>query len=252
MVLNKVIYNMVIQMPPAERLVNLLHYRNEKMLDFDNYLYDKYEPINEKLERNHYKYGYHISQPDILNVIDCVTGIDQSHSFSSMNVIYDVKTDKLGIYRVPNWEYYLFDSGLSEIVRTIKSNHLDMYEQHLIKKLTLDHINLVELRDRIEEYYRFITCFDLPPFVKYKNDQEILGTSNYNENDQYSLESHYMNIYKEQDSKITRSDIQQTRRNVAKIVKQNSKSNLEALNREIMNLIKVDEDFRSKFSEKLL
>jgi hypothetical protein len=247
---NNYLYQMVINMNPSEKLSKLLDFRGEKLLDFDNGLYDKYSQINDRLENDNYKYGYQLGKNDFLNAVDQATGTD--NQFNSMNVLYDPKTNKISIYRNPKWEYYLLESGINEVIRTIKSNFLDTYEQYLVKKLSLSSTNLVQLQSRLDEYFKFIISFDLQPYVKAQKDQEILGVTHYNDSNEYSVETRFMKLYEEIKKQLSRSQINKTKKEVVDIIKLNGKCNLEKLNQEIMVMINADQEFKTSLGGHLL
>jgi hypothetical protein len=236
---------MIINMDTPEKLTKFLDYKGEKLLDFDNGLYDRYNPVNERLEGDQYKYGYQVSKSDFLNAVDSITSVgEQGSDFQTMNILYDTRTNKIAIYRTPKWEYYLLDAGVSEIVRTLKSNYLDSYEQYLVKKLSTSLTNLPQFQSQLNEYFKLIIAFDYQPYVSTMSDQEILGVDNYNESDGYSLSNQYKRIYDETRKNLPRTELNKIKREVTDIIKVNTRCNLEKLNQAIMDLLKVDEEFQ--------
>lgn len=159
---------------------------------------------------------------------------------ADINLIFDKKLNRLNMYRSDKWDDFLIDVGVQELIRIVKSTYLDICEAYLIKKMTLPAYNAFDknnYRLLINEYYQFIAFFDLPPTVYQKTDDEIIGDN------EYSLEDTYMVTYNEIKNKTNKVDRRSMKVKVADIIKRNTLHNIDELNKNIISMIRMDENF---------
>lgn len=128
---------------------------------------------------------------------------------------------------------------------------MDTYEVYLIRKITKD--NQIDLHKRVQEYYHFLACFELNPFVYGRNDTEILYSMDDDRNDSsissYCIEHHvivdkYKKVYNDIKDDLKVIDLNKMRKNIKDIIKNNTKINLSDLNRQVMDLLQLEEEFK--------
>jgi Mg2+ and Co2+ transporter CorA len=111
----------------------------------------------------------------------------------------------------------------------------------------------MRMMEHLTDYYRFIGCFDIDPFVKSEiNDTEIL----YNiDDDRYDCYAEYIDenmklVYEFRDKYIKirdstpKSIINETKKEVVNIIKNISKKNVDELNKKVINLFNMDVEFK--------
>lgn len=214
-------------------------------LEFD--VNEKYSKEITKLENDRYKYGIHLKDNDILEIIDNISKV--SSNFEDFNILYNAEKNKINLY-TGNWSALLIDIGIKQIIQIIQDSYLYAYEKYLIKKifggspLNLEEKNKCRLS--LEEYFRFMNIFDIKPYCIEKTDNEILDklANNDNENDSYNIEEKISKIYNE--SSIKQSDKNRIMKTVKDIIKANSKNSVKELNKKVLSLLNVNDEFKSE------
>jgi hypothetical protein len=229
----------------VEKLNKVLNYSNSRTLDFDDKVENRFLKQVDRLEKDHYKYGYEINQEDIMEHIYDLTRIN-GNDLEQLNVLMDLDNNRLNIFRNPKWESYFLDQGIANVVRTLKSNYLDIYEKYLIKKIYTTHDANIAVRyqQQIEAYYTFLAHFDLEPSCKFASDAEILDNSSA---DSYSVSDKYTKLYGEIKGRLNRTDSNQIKRQIKDIIKRTTLQNKRELDRKILDLINLDEAFKELF-----
>jgi bacterioferritin (cytochrome b1) len=122
------------------------------------------------------------------------------------------------------------------------------YEYYLLRKIYKGE-RAARCRELLDEYFRFIGCFNIKPNFKNKNNFEII----YNEDNpkrfepcnDYSIEEEYMKRYNNIRDKTTQRQVDKIKREVFDIIKRNSMKNIDDLNKRVLDLFKIDEDFKA-------
>lgn len=233
------INNVVTQMDPLDKLNKLVEHRKLELVEFDDYVENTYDHNIKKLESGQLKY-YSLNKTDFLNIIDTLTCVTNLENF---NVLYDAIPHKIRIYSEGIWKSYLFEAGIGDLIQRIKDCYLDKYELYMIKKYKTTDIYHARctITDSIMEYYRFIACYDMIPYVYEKTDGEILGSLS----EDHELEEYWYGKYRHVKSTLLASEAKAIKNEIGNIVKRNTKSNIVELNKRIMDLIRVDDDFKS-------
>jgi hypothetical protein len=248
--------NIVNQLNVVDKIEKYATHKKVEISNYDNYFEDKFEEKVRKLETDAHRELFTMTSNDLFEVVNDATNIKK---VTDLNIIYDSKYDKIKLRECNSWTEKLVDSAVCDIVATIKGCYLDIYEVYLIRKGENPDTPLKkksEIRDCLEEYYRFIAAFGIKSFVSGNNDTQI----RYNNDDDGFLEKvdetdeslfiltdKYEKIYKTVDCNLSRADKNRTKRAVTDIIKNNSSRNLADLNKEIVSMIKADEDFRRLF-----
>jgi hypothetical protein len=184
---------------------------------------------------------------DLLSVIDEISKTqkgEEEQNVCDMNIIYDSDMNKINVLEEDGiWNESLVNQGLRTIIRKVQDGYLDTYECYMIKRFLYSE-NTHEKQccnDLLDEYYRFIAAFDLPPFCKDREDYMIdinLGEKEYTISDEFNLR--YTTIKKDLKG-VQRNQIRKT---VLDIIKRNSAKNIKNLNNNIYELFCQDSVFK--------
>lgn len=208
----------------AEKYVQYLNSvgKNANLLTFkeqiDQALFDAgydTENLDRLMTDNTFELAEHTTD-DHTETIDNITKTTSSRSLSG--ICYDAKTKKLLLYDDETWETLREKTGVKRLIEYVKEQYWDKYEAYLISKMK-NHKNLL-LRQRakelLQQYYLFLRAFNMKPndmpediyIIWNEVMQEKSSTTN--------------NIYKE----------------AIDIIKNNTTTNIKAVNEEIMKLMK--------------
>lgn len=219
------INNIITKMDTLAKIENVMIYKNSKLISLEDRIEKTYEYQINKLETKSFK-EYYLEYRNLLEVIDKVTDCE---CIDNMNVVYDTTSDKLQIYNGLNWQSLLFEQGACELVRSTQTTYLDVYETYLIDKfLSSTVVSRDKIRNMLSIYYTFLASFDLHPSIN-ANDHEVL----------YDM---FVNI---QDN-IKMSEVKKIKARIYDIIKNNAKKNMIELNKHMMEIIQIDEDFKNK------
>lgn len=229
-------------MDVIDKLTKILEYEQKSLMDFDEKVESLYSTHVEKLENGHYKYGFGMGKCDILRLIDDVSSM--TPNVDGCNILYDKPLNKLKIYNSGQWHYYLFDEGIKTILQTIKNNYLDAYELFILQKYhyTKSVFDKQKMREYLMEYYKVLECFDLQPSIKELCDGDILNTSQ----ESYDIYNDVSPILQIVQDKLTKSVINKFRKDIYDIVKRNAYYTMTELNKLLLSMFKVDEEFAKK------
>lgn len=242
------INNFIAGMDAIEKLEKYRKYMNIELIGFEQSIEDRYSKSAKRLENGTIKYGYELDKDDLLDIIDQVSKVNfknQVKTFEDLNILYDKNADKLKIFD-GEWEEMLLNKGIKKILQTIQSYYWDSYECFLLKKMydsKTDIFNNQRLKELLIEYYKFIGCFDVEPYIKNKEDQEILGYIHDKKNI-YSISDEYYVIYIKVRDNIKKSEINNVKKAVLDIIRKNSDRNINGLNKKVYELFNVDKAFK--------
>ena len=174
-----------------------------------------------------------------------------------LNIIYDKKFNKYKIYDMGKWNgHAVMDNFIHTVLVTVQEHYFNTYECYLIRKIEVSSLcyqDKIILKDRLSDFYKFIGCFQIEPYVKDKNDTQIMfnpDDKNYDscqdltdENTEISIK--YFNLYARVDGETTKSFSSTTKKNVLDIFKKNTLHNMEELNKAVIALFNMDEEFKT-------
>jgi hypothetical protein len=242
-------------MDVIEKLTKYIEYKKIELSDFEDRVDATYHRNVRRLENDSFKMQFQLKLTDLLEIVDAVSKL--CNGLEDFNIMYDEKFNKLRIFSYGEWRSLLLDSGIKEMIETIQKCYLDTYECYLIRKMKQDGIDAFNknvLYEHLMEYYKFLGCFDVTPFVDNKNDYEILYTSDDEKHHtrvdssdyhKFSIQEEYKTLYVSLKNKNTATDVNKTRRDVKDIVKRNTKSNIIELNKKMVELFQMDEQFKN-------
>lgn len=163
----------------------------------EHQLWDKVDelkdPDNHPIKLTHSEY---------LELIDIVSNASRGDTLKAFNILYDSNINKLRVFEDGEWNELLIQKGLQLILKSIQENYLDKYECYLIKKVRDPTESLRVKQEHLElldEYYKFLSCFNADPYVKSRPDSEILYDTDDDRfgkgKDEYTIEEEYMCRY---------------------------------------------------------
>ena len=247
------INNLISKMDPIDKITRYNEYKSLELMDFEEKLEEQYHLEVRRLDHGKMKHC-EMDKNSFLSVVDTVTTIQD---IDKLNIIYDEVPNKIKLFCCGEWRSSLLDAGIQDIVSKIQSCYLDYYECYLLRKfydVSIASPQKSHIRELIEDYYKFIACFDIIPYVKNKNNNEILypsddprhhSTSNTCPEDLYTIEEQWYPCYKRIKGALMMTEVKHVKREVADIVKKNTKANIIELNKRMMEVIQVDEEFKN-------
>ncbi len=242
---NNTMYNYVNKLDTIDKLTKLMDYKDKEIMYLEDDMEDNFKVRVKKMENNSFKFGYNIDESRLFDIIDEISRIKRG-DLKHMNIVYNDKLKELNLYKSGCWESLILERGLKEVVEILKENFLDHYEKYLFKQIYVSEKNFInkqKYKEDVERHYKFLCCFDLYPYVKDKDDMDILG-----ENDgdfgKYDIEEKWMSIYNNIAQNIKRYDINKMKKNITDILKNNTQHNLKDLNKTIIALLNIDDEFK--------
>jgi len=239
--------NFIGQMDTCEKISYLLGYENKQLQDLEDSLDKRFEKRIERLNNNSFKVPYQLTSSDFLKIINDVTKIDK-RQIECFNIIFDKKINRIKMYRDKQWEPFLLNIGIGELISLIKSYFLDTYENYLVRNIHGTNLNIVyrnSLSNHLNEYYRFISIFDLPPGILGLTDKEILGYDLKENNPNY-LEEYCYKIYTDIKNELKIAEKTAIKKQISNIIKENTIQNVDELNKNIFSIMQYDTVFKNK------
>lgn len=181
-----------------------------------------------------------IDMKGLLTVLDKCTSTKEIHE---MNLMYDKVTDKLCIYE-GEWESFVFDQGIRELLEKMQEAYLDCYEEYLLKQYSQSSTkgrDKQRIKEALQIYFEFLECFDVQPRLKSSEEDWI----------QELDEGVLGNMRRKVRDELKASKLKEVRKMVYNIVKRNCIANVVELNKQLMEYIKMDTTFRDKILSKI-
>ena len=241
--------NFISNLDFMSKLSKYISHNNLQLIDYGDKVKEQYSRTRQRLERNMIK-DYKLTINEFLEILDKVSSLCNG-DYEQYNIHFDDKTKKLKLYEDGEWTTLLQEAGVAKVVAGIQEHFLDVYEVYLVKRLYSSDIgayNKQSLREHLTQYYNFIACFGLQPYIKDKSDTYILK-GEYDsdiDHDNDVISSDMMTIYRKQVETLTVQNQNRVRRDVCEIIKRNSKQNLDELNKKVAALFNMDESFKEQ------
>lgn len=160
---------------------------------------------------------------------------------SDVDVIYNENYNRI--------EFHIgVAKGVTYLIDILVSSYLNYYEVYLIHMVEYGTmVDKLTAYSSLVEYYKFTSMFDVKPFVQGKHDSEVL----YNDDDvhqsiipSYRVVDTYKELYDLCKSGTTLSQRRELHKAVLDIVKNSTKTNVIEINKQIMTLLNMDEEFK--------
>jgi len=258
---NNTINNFISNLDFVEKVNHLAEHKHIEILDFETKVEELYQTQVERLEKDDFKEGFQLDQSHFNEIIDTLTkairGDRREEFIQDMNFIYDWKRQRIRVFGA-RWEEHLIQQGLTYLVDTIASYYLETYEVYLIRKL-IDLKTSIKSRQKymesLTQYYLFLASFDVMPYVDGKYDNRVI----YNRGDpEYDVapescdfEAHrivdqYLHLYNETKSNMTIAQRRKIQSEVSNIIKSNTRNNITELDKDILGIMNIDNEFKNK------
>lgn len=243
------IMNIIGKMDIYDKLDKMLEYHHHDTIH--NLWFSVGEIVSTDLDKLKHKCpNYIIKQTDIHKVIEDVS-LRKSADINKMNVLYDKKLNTINLYMTHRWNAFMLDAGVFELMKIVQDTYLDEYEQYLIKMIYNENVRAKGESSGYEthllEYYRFIANFDLIAYFSCTDDRHddhhFLGYY-VKENNHYYLHDHYSQEYSKIKKQTKKSQKTAAIKHVADIIKKNTIQNIERINKDIFDAIKMDDNFK--------
>ncbi len=252
---NNTMNNYIKNMDSLDKIKKYMNYNDIDLVSLEEDLEGKFSARVNKLEGDKFKFGYDIDENRLFDIIEEICKIRRG-DFKELNIIYDEKMKELNLFVSGSWETLILERGLKEVISLLQDFFFNYYEKYLIRKIYMEtnEQEKMKYRNDLENHYKLIGCFDLPPYIKNKNDLEILGAyyqenidsfDNKDEKDKYLLEERWLKLYNNTVDNTKKCEINKTKRNIIDILKNNTKRNMKELNLKIINLLNIDDEFKS-------
>lgn len=241
--------NFINNMDPKEKLQHLHTHKQIEPIDLDMKIFQTFG--KKYIEYKNDATEEYLGTDDLMDIVDRVCE-SSDEACSDFAIMYDTILNKINIRTDGEWESMLRDKGVKKVMHAIQKEYLDKYECFLIRKITSfkDRIpkEAQSITEKLKDYYSFIGCFDLYPFVKDANDHNVLNNEKYNS---FVIKEHYMKEYDKLVKDLTKSQINKAKQDVQDILKRNTKRNIDDLNTKVMDLLRIDQDFKDTIVQKL-
>lgn len=237
------INNFVANLDTIEKLTKYTEYKKIDVIDFNQSVEDKYAGKVKRLESNPNKYGFELQIHDFLDIINEISKVSNEGTFE-FSMLYDSKINRLKFYEDGVWEEILLAKGLKQIITVIQDALFDSYEFYLIRKMNNDACfrTRQEMKELLEEYYKFIGCFDVNPKSKDKSDGYILQDQ---DNEDFEVSEKCWQTYNRVRDNLKKVEINSLKKEVLDIIKRNSSKNIDEMNKKIVELFQMDENFKN-------
>lgn len=254
------VYNFVAGLDTLDKIQKLVEYKQIHLLDFQQSIEDRYSFKAQRLKTT--KCSFSLEHNDILQLIDNVSKITNDDEFEYLNIIYDNKYDRFKIYEEGDWKEFLRIIGLNKILCYLKEYYLDSYEVYLIRRYKNNDISLIQREQSLEflkKYYQFIGVFDIEPFIKGKSNNKVMynmddpihsKNHNFYDVDEFSIEDEFYPVYQKTRDNITKSEMNEIKKNVLDVLKNNSSRNIDQLNKKVTELFNMEEQFKQVIIDK--
>ena len=248
------INNLICGININDKINKYIKYKNIELIDIDDTLNNIFREKNNKLKNNKFK-NFHLNLESIINIIDEITTIND---INKLNIFFDTIINKIKIFCDDEWCSFLVDFGIKNIIEKIQYAYLNSYECYIIRKLIneSDYKSKIELKEILEEYYKFLAWFDIQPFIYRKNNNSILYNDNddkyYEPNEDYDIYHKYYKLYDVILSKINKIEQSKVKKGIESIIKKNSKSFIIELNKKFLELFKNDDEYKNDFLKSLV
>lgn len=245
----KLIQNIVINIDTIDKLKHILDYRDNKLIDLSESIESLFEKELCLLRTNNIKFGNGLATKELLECVNKITRIDDT--MLNFNVHYDKRGKRIKIYDDGCWTAYLEDSGIDKVIEHLLFSYLNDYELYLLRKIHDPFCNFKAAMDeKLQIYYKFLCCFEFRPHVIGFTDKYIIGR-NIKEDKLEWIANYASKVYSDEKKKLKTGEMKNTRKLILNIIKTNSVVNIDDVNEALIELLKVDTDYRDNLLSRL-
>lgn len=242
------IMNFVNKMDIVEKITRFTEYNEQPLIGIEDHITSNFQQYIDGMECNKY-IDFALNEKSLIETIDTLTHEQHVHN---MNVVHDVASDRVKLFQSGEWISLMFDAGIDDLMSRVKGCYLDYYETYLLRRYieTPSLYKKQQMSERIQEYYKFIYCFDLEPILIGQSDGEVLGDDKYGMS-RYDLEERFAPMHRKIKETTSHCEVTRVRKQVANIIKKNSKANVIELNMRMLELVQADDQFKALVTERL-
>lgn len=247
---NNIITNFISSMDTMEKVQKYFDFNGVQPSNIENVIDYKYAKRILKLEKGEYA-NAGLNRENFLEIVDEVSNAHKSDLLSHFNIYYNAKSDKLHIYDDidEEWIETLPEKGCKRILHSIQCKYWNSYEKYLLSKIHNNGVcqETMKFIEYLEEYYKFLGCFDVQPYCKDRDNTTILQRE---VEDSFSLSEIYYKKYKGIYESLSKAEKKDTKKEVLDIIKNNSKRNIDELNKRVIDLFNMDQEFKDTILRK--
>ena len=217
-------------MDPVTKLTLYSQYKNIKPVNVEKYLKEVFAKRSQRLATNK-MIDFSMTIDDMMEIVDIATTM----CVEKICIVYDEQLHKLKFFTCGEWKSQLFDGGVKYLMRKIQEHFFDYYECYLLRKITnaSSAFDKTVIAEHLEAYYKFIACFEIPPFIATNNDRQILFDSDRDSSslDAYSIQDTWYPRYKK--AKTTMTKCNKITNAVKDVIKRNIRNNVIELDKKL-------------------
>ena len=170
------VHSYISNIPSMKKILCFLMHNDISTTPLDQRISKGFSKNIKRLESN--PKSYVLKEADFLETIN---GASTNNRIENMNILYDKRDNKISVYD-GRWRSYLVETGVKVVLVAIQQCYFDAYECYLIRNLHCHdvagrQVARAPFEELLIEYYKFISHFDLVPFIKDKLDRDILTAS---------------------------------------------------------------------------
>ena len=248
-------------MDTIEKITKYSTHQNMQLIEYGDSIENKFLKKMDGLKAapdNNIQFGSQddliLDKANLLEVIDQVSSLAQEHS-ENLNIVYDKKFNRLKLYDNDKWDEFILINGITTLLTKIQEYYFNIYECYLIRKIEYSNLCYQDkaiIKDQLIEYYKFIGCFEIEPYAKDKNESEIMYNIDDRKFDSYQeytdenteVPIRYTNLYVKVCGETKTSDMNKIKKNIIEIIKKNCLKNVDELNKKVVALFNMDEEFK--------
>lgn len=256
--------NIISKMSTLDKLLDFISYKQVDLMGIEDKIEKTYGYTVKKLESDGFKTGFSMKIDDLIDGIDSIVRLcDTCKNMEDFNIFYDKDCDKLSLYEGDQWEEMAFYKGVKVVLEKVQACFWYAYECYLLRHIYVGGkggFYTARCREHLDQYFKFIGCFDIYPYLWQRPNKEIL----YNDGDprqaghtsphmyeEYTLSDGYGARYIKVRDMTKRCEVAEIRKNVVDTIKNNSVKNTKELNRRVFELFQMDEEFKKGVMQKL-
>lgn len=243
-IVNNLIFNYISNTSSVERLEHYLQFMQIKPIDYG----DKIEMQNQKIINQLTNDSTNIAKYISINHDNFLSSIEKSilvedQQFDQLNLMFNKELQKIMINRETQWETYLMDAGINEIVRIFRDYYMEIYEFNKIKLMfgTIDGVNKYGQENYLREYYQIIAKFDVLP-SSYQQKNAFIYPE-FKHDNEYFISDYCMKLYNDVKSNLSKSEISKSKKQIIDIIKNNNNYNCKNLDKYLINMINHDNEY---------
>lgn len=224
-----------------DKISQYLEYTNDDLLNYTDVIDELYKDniSRRKDEQHNFNKNKTLGRNDLIDVVHNCTSPD---SVSKMNLSYDKVLNKLHIFDDDEWISLHFESGVQELIKSIQYVYLNHYEEQLLKQyISASCYDKQCIQETLIQYYQFLEAFNVLPIIKSYNDEWI----------QDLYDNDIGKIYNNVKDEIKGSERNNIKKKVFNVIKNNCHESVLELNKQMMELIKMDETFKNNIMNEL-